>query len=250
MFEFSLYIDADRPGGMECLLDGKSSSFAQAEPQLAQGDELLLKLFFRRRGAAGAASTAVQLATGANIVLAAKEEDGLAEATLLFSAAAFVETGTGDDLHYESALNLNTDELDAAITGGDPLPVRVDVEVQNGGNTYRLTYQFDMAISPQVYDGEADPTPGTPAYPHPDLIVTKIRGTVAIPSGASSVAVSGLALGAVPAQILPKVRKPTAGAPRIDGDVLDDSVTADGFTFELGAAAPASGYKLDYLLIM
>lgn len=249
MFEFSLYIDADRPGGMECLLDGKTSSFAQAEPQLAQGDELLLKLFFRRRGAAGAASTAVQLATGANIVFAAKKHGELTETTLLFSAASFVETGTGDDLHYEAALNLATSELEADMTG-DALSVRVDVEVQNGGNTRRLTYQFDMAISPQVYGGEADPTPGTPTYPNPDLIVTKNRGTVEIPGGASSVTVSGLALGAVPAQILPKVRKPTAGAPRIDGDVLDDTVTADGFTFELGAAAPAAGYKLDYLIIM
>lgn len=173
MFEYSLYIDIDKPGGLSCLLDGKTSSQLQTEPMLVQGDCFTLKLFFRRRGVLGAASTPITLAAGSEIVLAGKHIDDLGAVTLLFNATSFAETGSGDDLHYEATLDLNTVELDAKVGTNKDISVRIDVEVEDAGNDMRATYQFDATVRHQVYDGEADPTPGTPAYPHPDLLYTK-----------------------------------------------------------------------------
>jgi hypothetical protein len=248
---FDFFIDVAGYGGVACLLSSKTGSdLLGSEPSMVQADAAPLRLYFRRRAAAaGGVSTAEQLAAG-TLVFAGKHVDDLGAATLLFSASSFVLTGEGDDVHYLGTLALTDAAIGTKMGTGKTLSVRVDVEWTSTDGTKRLTWQFDAIIRRQVYAGEADPTPGTPTYPHPDLLVTKIRGTAAIASGASSVVVSGLGLGAAPAQVLPGLRKPTAGAPQIGGSVLDDTVTADGFSFELDAAAPSAGYKLDYLIIL
>jgi hypothetical protein len=120
--------------------------------------------------------------------------------------------------------------------------------VQNAGNTRRLTYQFDLTVSHQVYGGEADPTPGTPPYPHPDLIVQKIRGTVDLADDEDEVEVTGLGLDEAPAQVLLTIRKPSAAAPLIVCGLVGDP-TDDGFTVALSAEPGIEGYKLDYLVI-
>ena len=178
MFEYALYIDADRPGGLSCLLEGKTSATVSETPRATQGDEFLLKLYFRRRGSPSEASTPADIAPSA-IVFAGKKADNLGATTLLFSTASFVASGEGDDLRYEAVLNLNTPELDAAFGSEKSVAARVDVELQNTDNSRRLTYQFDWIISRQAYAGEASPTPGTPPYPHPSKLVT--TGGIVIP---------------------------------------------------------------------
>jgi hypothetical protein len=79
--------------------------------------------------------------------------------------------------------------------------------------------------------------------------VQKIRGTQAIGSGVNSVAVTGLGLASVPAQILVTVRKLTGGL-NLFATVRDDSITTGGFTVDLSAATNAGTYKLDYLVVL
>jgi hypothetical protein len=79
--------------------------------------------------------------------------------------------------------------------------------------------------------------------------VQKIAGTQAIASGADSVAVTGLGLASAPAQVLVTVRKATGGA-NLFASVRGDSITANGFTADLSAAADAATYALDYLVIV
>src|ERR1700677_3294401 len=79
--------------------------------------------------------------------------------------------------------------------------------------------------------------------------VQKYRGTQAIAAAADSVAVTGLALPSVPAQVLVTVRKLTGGL-NLFATVRDDSVTTGGFTVDLSAATDAATYKLDYLAIL
>lgn len=162
-FEYSLFIDVDRPGGQPCLLEGKTSAALAGDPLLAQGDTFNLKLYFRRRGVAGAASTAVELAPG-GIVFAGKHVDSLGEETVLFSASAFTVEGTGDDLRYACGLNLNTTELHAKIGTAKTLPVRIDVEVQDEVNGKRLTFQFDATVRHQVYEDEPPAEPALTYY--------------------------------------------------------------------------------------
>ena len=79
--------------------------------------------------------------------------------------------------------------------------------------------------------------------------VQKIRGTVAIASGADSVTVSGLSLATAPGQVLVTMRKATGGL-NLFATVRDDSITTGGFTVDLSAATDAATYKLDYLVVL
>lgn len=246
----NLYIDVDAPGGLPCLLSGKNSSGITTAPTYIFADCFPLNLYFRTRNGVGTASTAVGLAS-LNIVVGAKLLSNLSATSLLFSASDFVAVGTDDDLHYQAVLDLDKTELATALGSNKNITARVNVEVENADNSRRLTYQFDVVIQAQAYGGESSPTPGTPIYPVPSLLVTKIRGTVALTEGDTVIAITGLNLPSVPAQILPSIRKPTAGADNVQiGGVADDSLSVDGFSVALAAAVPASGYKLDYLVIL
>jgi hypothetical protein len=79
--------------------------------------------------------------------------------------------------------------------------------------------------------------------------VQKIRGTLAIGSGADSVAVSGLGLVSVPAQVLVTVRKATGGM-NLFATVRGDSISTDGFTADLSGVTDAGTYKLDWLVVI
>jgi hypothetical protein len=79
--------------------------------------------------------------------------------------------------------------------------------------------------------------------------VQKIAGTKAIAAGVDSVAVTGLGLAAVPAQVLVTMRKATGGS-NYFATVRGDSISTDGFTADLSAATDAATYALDYLLIV
>jgi len=79
--------------------------------------------------------------------------------------------------------------------------------------------------------------------------VQKFRGTLAIASGVDSVAVTGLGLPSVPAQVLVTIRKATGGL-NLFATVRSDSITTAGFTVDLSAATDATTYKLDYLVVV
>lgn len=79
--------------------------------------------------------------------------------------------------------------------------------------------------------------------------VQKFRGTHAIASNVDSVAVTGLGLPSVPAQVLVTMRKPTGGL-NLFATMRDDSITTDGFTVDLSGATDAATYKLDYLAVL
>jgi hypothetical protein len=246
--EQDLFIDIDAPGGAACLLDGKSSNGLQNSPTYIQADCFPLHLYFRARNGAGTPSDNIDLAT-LNILLGAMVAP--ADASEIFSANSFVSGVDADgDTYYAAALNLDTTELATALSGKKSITATVTLEIENPDNSARLSYQFQVTIQATT-SGATSPTPATPAYPAPSLLVTKIRGTVALTSGASVIAVTGLNLPSVPAQVLLTIRKPTAGADNVPiGGVADDSLSVDGFSVALTAAVPTSGYKLDYLVIL
>lgn len=248
--ELNLHIDYDRPGGLSCLLDGKKSSSFPGTLSLIQADKFKLNLFFRRRGTStGEDSSAITLA-GTSIKLGAKKTKNMQAAGNLFNIQNFVEAGEDDDLHYEGTLDLNTGNLITAMGDETSIAVSIDVELQSAGNTERISYRINCVVIRQAYAGEGDPDPGTPIYPAPEDIVTKIRGTVEIDNGVDEVEVSGLALTAVPAQVLLTMRKPTAGSGNITAVAIDESISKDGFIASLTAQTEEEGYKLDYLIIL
>jgi hypothetical protein len=168
------YIDVDAFGSAP-LLAGKNSSLLNVTPVFIQSDKFPLQLYFRKRSATtGGASAAVEQDPTDNIIFACKETSELTGTTLLFSAVGFVKVGTGDDVCYQATLNLHTPELIAAMSSvSAPLPVTIDIEVQNSDNTERTTFQFTALVKKQAYAGESNPVPAAPHYPAPSQLVLK-----------------------------------------------------------------------------
>jgi hypothetical protein len=236
----AFYLDVDAVGGLACLLEAKTSSLLSDTPSLVQGDCVNVQLYFRKRAASpGGNSEARTLAAGSKLYLAAKLPADLDDGDPLFSASSFAAEGSDDDACYQALLNLDTEEVAEAFAAAEAayLDLYLDVEVQNADNSERVTFRFALRLLQQVYAGEAEPAPGTPSR----------AGTVAIPEGQDYVAVADLDLSFTPAQVLVSVRKP-AGGDNLWATVRDGSISDDGFTADLSAAAGA-GYKLDYMLI-
>lgn len=84
----------------------------------------------------------------------------------------------------------------------------------------------------------------TPAGPSGTSGIT--RGSVAVANGATSAAVSGLALGSTITGVVVSVRQPSGGM-MIFACVDDSTLTSDGFTVNLSAATPTAGYSVDYV---
>ncbi len=242
-----LILDLDAFGASKRPLLDSRDAISQAEPpEWTEGDRFSLRLFFRARQ--GSALVAVDLPSNSVIVVAGCDRTKPNDPPL-FSATGFALSGTGDSACWTAILNLATDELHAALATKSSIQVEVDCELSDPGNTERATLHFSATIRAESY-ASGEPTPAEPPYPTPDQLVTKIRGTVAIPAGASLVTVTGLALGGIPAQVLPSLRKPSAESPIIGINVIDAEISADGFQVALAGETPAAGYKLDYLIIL
>ena len=171
-----LYLDVNAVGGLQPILDGTSSAQGEA-PVFISGDRFLLRLWFRVPAATGQSSGPAQLPSGFNLVLAAKaapaEGEKIADLPTLFYADGFSEVGADDELHYESMLDLNTAELAAALASASSVAVWIDVEVQQSGNTERATFRIATTVYRQVYEDQAQPTPGAPPYPSPGELVCR-----------------------------------------------------------------------------
>lgn len=246
------YIDINSAGGTATLLDGVSSSPKGDAEEFVQGDVFACRLFFRLPNTDTSVDAGeVTLPAGSTIVVAAKKVGGLGASSTLFSCTSFVETdgGADEDDYYLGTVDLSGANLQAALDSEESIAVKVDIEVRNAANTERLSFQFDATILKQAYKGdEGADTDGDPAYPSPERLVLKDCGTQAITNGQDYVTVTGLALDYTPAQVLVSVRKP-AGGQNIFATIRDASISDDGFIADLSAAAPAAGYKLDYLCI-
>lgn len=167
-----LYIDADRPMGEKCVLDGTSGAIRETAVQMMQGDIFTLRIHFRRRTGVNTASTAESITAGDVIVIAGKV-NAAATATLFYQDS-FTEVVDGADTYYQGSLSLAGSEIVTAIANASTLAAVVDLEVQNGDNTARITYRFEVTINAQVYKGtESTPTPSTPVYPAASALMVK-----------------------------------------------------------------------------
>lgn len=247
---FDLYIDVDAPGGAPCLLDSRGAPRKQNDPvRWIVGDIFSIRIHFVRRPSTidGSVEPVEQPASWA-LVLAGRAD---AE-TLYFSASSWVKVLTDDDVYYQADLSLDTQEAHEALSAlspGESLDVRVDLENQDATNAYRLTYQFEVKLVQQVYDGETVPTPEEPQYPAPGAIMVKIAGSAALTLGQDYVEVTGLGCATTPAVVCVTVRKPSGGA-TLFAAVVASSITTDGFRADLSGAPPATGYYLDYIIIL
>jgi hypothetical protein len=76
-------------------------------------------------------------------------------------------------------------------------------------------------------------------------------GTFAIPDGADGGSVTDMAVesGLSLRRVFAKVRKP-AGGLNMFANIVDGTITSDGFDFNLSGAADNANYVLDYLMFI
>jgi len=169
---YDIYLDRSKVGGQSCVLSGISSSLNTAALQMISGDKLRLRLHFRSMAGYGAVSTSELLDAGDVIVLAGKLSSTPGAASALFSCDSFIFV-PGTDNYYEGVLDLNTNELTTALTSVVFCDCVVDVEIQNAGNTERVTYRLSVRVNKQAYAGTEGTTPGDLLYPPPSSLATK-----------------------------------------------------------------------------
>jgi len=164
-----------------------------------------------------------------------------------------LDTNAGNPLvsglsNKESRATLQFIQGDIAALSGTStsLAVKCDIELQNADNTQRLTYQFDGSVLRQVYDGEADPTPGTPSYPLPAmLLLTTNLSTAEVEIGSDTVDfdITALGLATAPAMCIPfGIQKPGDAADNIS-IISAFPVNATTLRAYLTAAPSEAGYK-------
>jgi hypothetical protein len=129
------------------------------------------------------------------------------------------------------------------------IQIRRGVEAQRSAITPDVGELIFTTDAKQVYVGDGSTAGGVlVTVPYANVVV-KLRGTRAVAAAADSVAVTGLGLASVPAQVLVTVRKATGGL-NLFATVRGDSITTDGFTADLSAATDAATYSLDYLVVL
>ena len=115
-----------------------------------------------------------QINSGNEIVLNGKNPEALTGDSY-FSATGFTEVESGGQYYYEADLDLNVEAFITAANEGNggKANVMAELQVQDAGNTKRLSYEFPVIGKARVYQGtEGVPTSGDPAYPVPGAIVT------------------------------------------------------------------------------
>ena len=129
------------------------------------------------------------------------------------------------------------------------IQIRRGVEAQRSLITPDAGELIFTTDAKQVYVGDGTTAGGVLVTGPYANCVLKLRGTKALAAAADSVAVTGLALASVPAQVLVTVRKATGGL-NLFATVRGDSITTDGFTADLSAATDGATYSLDYLVVL
>lgn len=114
--------------------------------------------------------------SGNQLVLNGKNPEDLTGDSY-FSATGFTEVESGGEYYYEADLDLNVEAfITAAEEGnGGQANVLAELQVQDAGNTKRLSYEFPVIGKARVYQGtEGVPTSGDPVYPLPGAILRVI----------------------------------------------------------------------------
>lgn len=220
---------------------------------LVQADAFPVRFrFVRATGVSNAPLEVVQLAAGSVIVFTGKLTSALSGSTLLFFADAFTEDEDDDGYFYAGIINTATASVLAAFAALSPskqtLALTVEVEIQNAGNTQRLSFQNDAILRRQVYAGEGDPAETDPEYPPPSAIFLPTRDIFVgeATSGAESVDIT------IPASatrcFAAGIRRPSAAdAPIsiVDWYRLNDTTAR----VLLSAATAVAGYQVTFVAI-
>jgi hypothetical protein len=163
------------------LLSSINSLTPLADLAITQRNEVATRVWFLGNGADVSTPVVVQAipAPYTRIVLSARQNDDLDEASLVFFLDDLTATGSGNGLHYAGTLNTATVaaaglftvqtqrlrgcylDIDLLVTA-DPADGRWTIVKQRAFNLYRAIWQGTEGVDPDA----------VPAYPVPSAILT------------------------------------------------------------------------------
>lgn len=200
--------------------------------------------------AVGAAYNAVPLKQNLYLRVTPFDTDGTAETTHTANAGDYWTVELNNEApgaSYKYNLGMNT-ALSALFP---PVPVKAAAFVLDG---------LELASYAHFPDNADYRIGNSGLYWYADMLpwyavgsvgaLRGIHGSQAVTVGSYIIKVQGLGLSETPARVVARIRKPSETMLDVDGSVLTDTVSKDGFTFELTGAALEAGYYLDYLILV
>jgi len=186
----TLYVDVDAVPGVNVLLQPDSPNPLNTQTAFVQGDRFTLRVAFMKRKPpeeVGGLDGVVyqELAAGDVLVLAGREGGNVVFGQTLFVADGFVKVVVEEDeaerIFYEAVCNLHTTAIARLFQERrtTTMAIAVDLEVQNAGNTERVTYRFGATLLSEAYQGEEPPEEAGLLYPPPSALVTADRVVIA-----------------------------------------------------------------------
>lgn len=177
-----LYVCLSNPARSALIANG-ASRFAPPAPEFVVRDTVTLEIRFYEKveGSITNALTQVDLGVDATLTFGAKIKADILTATdFLFATSDFVRTvGTGSDVYWTAALNLNTDEFNDAFDppAGPTAALVGEIEIQEDAEI-RTAAQFDASgVFDVIRGGEGVPVPSTPPLPSAPITDTFLGGT-------------------------------------------------------------------------
>jgi hypothetical protein len=187
--------------------------------------------------------------TGAGIDFTSVPEIVITDTGPGAGAVIVAELSAALQYYYTTDVDFTADNLTAAVaaTGNDVLAVICGVQVQNAGNTQRITYLFEANVYYTPYQGTEGAVAGTgdPPYPPPGQLLTNAqdtpnlkRGFIALAVGETTVPVVFTTAfeGGAPMSVFASVIKLQPGDDNVSPGGYD-SITAAGFNVELSGGA-------------
>ncbi len=252
--QLNLVIDVDAIAADNAIRphkgDGAPSAIAGSlRAVLVAGDLVRFRIFFW----SSSLSQNVRLTAGLQVVICAK--NNVNPTAKLFEATGHTEVNIGTVEEpvwaYDLLVSLHTNELATDLATLHSLIARTDIELADAGGGEPTTWRFLPTILKQMYEGGTLPTPAEPPYPASAAVLTTdhlITAEISQDATEITLDLSGFELDAPPAAVLPIIRRPSAGAPRI---VAVDfyGATASQVTVGFSAAVPTAGYYVSALII-
>lgn len=186
----TLYIDTGASLATNILLQPGSPFPLSTRPVFVQGDHFTLRLAFMEvepPETEGDTPTVnfLTLPTDDQIVIAGKPGPNIIYGDKFFKSEGFTKVtegeGENEKVYYEALCNLHTEQIRKWFNEQKTrqVEVEVDVEVQNQGNTERITYRFVVILYSEAYTGGNPPVDADPPYPPASSLITVAQAEIA-----------------------------------------------------------------------
>ena len=135
-------------------------------------------------------------------------------------------------------MRFDTASLEDELGTTARLSGKVEFQARTAGGVLLWAFEFPMVARNLIDKSGAMPVSGA----------SFAAAAQALPSGVSTVTVTGLSMASTPVALVVSVRKPLSGDLNLTATVRAGSITTAGFIADLNGITDKTGYQLDYII--